>query len=71
MKTAIWILSVATVGLAIFAFMQWRTIQKLTPSVPGTAGNRTTDDGSASFARQLDATKQAIKDLEIKATFQS
>lgn len=76
MKTAIWILSIVIVILAGIAIWQWNIIKGLTPSKPATNTNTTgnnssgADDGLASFANQLDATKKAIKDLEIKATFQ-
>ena len=77
MKTAIWILSIVVVLLLVVVYLQYKTIQKLTPvnSTPGTTGHRTADetdttDALASFGNQIDATKQAIKDLQIKATFQ-
>lgn len=68
MKTAIWILSFAIVGLLFLVYMQWRAIQKLTP-----ASVRTTspadDDDTATFGDMVKAVQKEAKKLEIVATF--
>jgi len=71
MKTTIWILSIVTALLIVLSLWQYRKIQQLSPATPGSNGTGGNGDGSASFENQLEATKRAIKDLEIKATFNS
>lgn len=64
MKLTIWILSIALIALAVLAYMQWRTIQKLTPS-----GNREADERSTTFGEMVSAFQKEAKEININATF--
>lgn len=77
MKIALIFSYIIIAVLAVILFMQWRAITKLTPATPGTPGGagtgtnstRTSADGSAPFGDMIDAVKNKVKELEIKATF--
>lgn len=68
MKTAMVILYVLVAGLLVLAFLQWRTIQKLTPVVPPVVQN-TAGDGSARFGDMVNAVKKELERKEIIVKF--
>ena len=65
MKTAVWILAFVSIALAIFAFMQWQTIKKLTPA-PAPDANGT---GTMRFGDMVSDFQKQAKVIEVKATY--
>lgn len=62
MKTAIWILSLSVIGLAILAFMQYRTIQKL--KNPERISTRV-GDGDVRFGDMVSAFQKEAREITI------
>lgn len=63
MKTAIWILSVVVVGLAILAFKQWNTIKKLNNPQGAVEG-----DAPVRFGDMVSAFQKEAKQITITTT---
>lgn len=68
MKTAIIILYGIVVVLAITVVMQYLSIQKLSKPAPG-ENTKKNDNGTGTFGEMVDAVKDKVKTLEIKADF--